>query len=383
MRWKQPAVEEVHAKPNAEAASDDSIEASPEQLKQIRVEDVREIAVDADFETTAKVGFNEDRMTPVFPPYAGRVMEVRADKGDVVRTGQPLLVIESPDVVSAVNDLAEALADADKSKIAVEAADKAAQRARTLNSLEALATKELQSAEAELARAQQDARRAQTAVTAARNHLALFGKSPEEIAQLEKAAPTDIDRKVTISAPIGGTIVDRKVGPGQYIKPDSPDPLYVISDLSTVWVNADVFEKYLSQIHVGAPVEISVAAYPDRKFSARIDKINPTLDPATRTVHVRCLVANANGLLKPEMFASIRIASAVKRNVAAVPSSAILTRGADSFVLVENPPGRFRKRAVKAGKDVQGYTTIEDGLRPGARVASSGVLLLSSAFDER
>jgi membrane fusion protein, heavy metal efflux system len=356
----------------------DVIDPTPEQLAQVHVEPVREQVIDLDFETTGKVGFNEDRLTPVIAPYGGRVLEVLANKGDLVAVGQPLLILESPDLVAAVNDLAEARANEDKAKIALDAAEKAAQRARNLNSLEALATKELQAAESDLARTHEDDRRAVAAVAVVRNRLALFGKSPDEIKNLEQTITEQIDRRIVIRAPLAGTIVDRKVGPGQYIKPDTPDPLYLIGDLSNLWVTADVYETYLPQIQVGAPVEIKVAAYADRIFPARISAINPTVDPTTRTIHVRCRVPNGDRSLKPEMFASIRITGAAKRRVSTVPSTAVLTRGAESFVLAEDSMGHFHKRKVKTVRDTKGYTIVEEGLASGDRVVTSGVLLLSN-----
>lgn len=235
----QPA--ESGAPQPAQPASD-VIETTPEQLREIRVEPVREQNIDLDLETTGNVGFNEDRLTPVFAPYGGRVLEVLANKGDLVQSGQPLLVIESPDLVAAVSDLAAARAESDKAKIALDIADKTAQRARKLNSLEALATKELQSAESDLARAREDLRRTQAAVSVVRSRLSLFGKSEEEIRQLEESVTDQIDRRIIIRAPLAGTIVERKVGPGQYLKPDTPDPLYLISDLSNVWVSADIMK---------------------------------------------------------------------------------------------------------------------------------------------
>ena len=383
-RSKSPAAEKpAESQANAKSQPNDVVAATAEQLKQIRVEPVREQSIDLDLETTGKVGFNEDRMTPVFSPYSGRVVEVLVNKGDVVKAGQPLLVVESPDLISALNDLSEARAEADKAKIALDISDKTEQRARALNAQEALATKELQAAESDLAKARQDYRKAQTSVSVARSRLALFGKSPEEISQLEASTSEQVERRITVRAPIAGTIVERKVGPGQYIKPDMTDPLYLISDLSTVWMNADVYETYLPQIRVGAPAEIVVAAYPARKFPARIAAINPTLDPATRTVHVRCLVPNPDGALKPEMFANIRIGSAVKRTVPTVPSTAVLTRGADSFVLVEVSPAHFRRRAVKGGREILGQTLVEEGLGPTDRVVTSGVLLLNNLLDSK
>ena len=211
--------------PQIPKSSNDVIEATPEQLKQIRVETVRDQFIDLDLETTGKIGFNEDRMTPVFAPYGGRVVEVLANKGDVVKVGQQLLIIEAPDLVATVHDLAEARADADKAKIALDIADKGAERARNLHSLEALATKELQAAESDLARAREDYRRATAAVSVMRNKLSLFGKSVAEIRQFEESVTDQIDRRVEIRAPLAGTIVERKVGPGQYVRPDNTEPL--------------------------------------------------------------------------------------------------------------------------------------------------------------
>jgi cobalt-zinc-cadmium efflux system membrane fusion protein len=369
---------EAEAAAQPSAAPNDVIEPTPEQLAQVQVESVREQLIDVDLQTTGKVGFNEDRLTPVFAPYGGRVLEVLANKGDLVAVGQPLLVIESPDLVAAVNDLAEARANHDKAKIALDSAEKAAQRARNLNSLEALATKELQAAESDLARAREDYRRAGAAVLVVRNRLSLFGKSADEIQRLEEAITDQIDRRIVIRAPLAGTIVDRKVGPGQYVKPDTPDPLYLIGDLSNVWVTADVYENYLPGIRIGAPVEITVPAYGDRTFPARISAINPTVDAATRTIHVRCIVPNTGGLLKPDMFANIRIGSAAKRKLSAVPSTAVLTQGNESFVLAEDSAGRFRKRRVKTVRETGGYTIVEEGLTSSDRVVTAGVLLLSN-----
>ncbi len=380
---RQEARTDTTAAPATAKSSNDVIEATPEQLRQIRVDRVREQDIALDLETTGKVGFNEDRMTPVFAPYSGRVLELLANKGDVVKAGQPLLVIESPDLVSALHDLAEAGSDVDKSKIALDTADKAAARARNLHSLDAIATKELQAAESDLARAREDYRRATSAVLVIRNKLSLFGKSPEEIQKLEESVNDQIDRRIEIRAPLAGTIVDRKVGPGQYVKPDTPDPLYLIGDLSTVWVNADIYETHLAAIRVGAPVTITVAAYPERNFPARISAINPTVDPATRTIRVRCAVPNSDGLLKPEMFANIRIGNTERRKVPAVPSTAVLTQGPDSFVLREESPGRFRRRQVKPGPESNNVVVIQEGLAPNDRVVTSGALLLSNGLGGR
>ncbi|MFN7949344.1 MAG: efflux RND transporter periplasmic adaptor subunit [Blastocatellia bacterium] len=346
------------------------------QLSQLVVEPVGTQTVIEDRNTTGRVSFNEDRQTPVFTPYAGRIIEVLSSRGDSVRAGQPLVVIESPEVIAAFNDLSAARSDADKSRIALEAAQKAAERARRLHEREAIATRDLQQAETDLARVQEEARRADAAVAIAENRLALFGKTASEIQSGTRTSELrSVDRRITIRAPIAGTIVDRRIGPGQYIKPDAPDPMFLIADLSTLWVQADVYESDLAAVKAGAPVLVSVEAYPNRTFPARITFISPTVDPATRTVRVRCQVSNQQHLLKPDMFARIRIAAA-QRDEPVVPASAVVSAGSDSVVFVEASPGHFRERRVSAGTEQKGQVVITSGLQPGERVVTKGALLL-------
>jgi cobalt-zinc-cadmium efflux system membrane fusion protein len=378
----RPAPAEEPRTVKADVVPPGIIEATAEQQKQFRVEAAREDIVDVNLEATGKVGFNEDRVTPILAPFPGRVLEVLGSVGDAVQSGQPLLVIESPDLVAAVNDLFEAHTNLGKAKIAVDIAEKSAERARRLHDQEAISTKDLQAAESDLARAQEDYRRGQSALEVVRNRVILLGKSPAEIASLENSAANQTDRRIMIRAPISGTLVDRKVGLGQYIKPDTTDPLFLISDLSSVWITADVYENDLPHIRVGAPVDIRVAAYPGMDFSARISSINPTVDPATRTIKVRCTVANRGGLLKPEMFARIRVGNATREKVVLIPSQAILTEGEHSFVLVEEAAGQFRRREVKPGPEIGSNTAIRDGIRANERVVTSGVLLLNSEVDK-
>jgi len=379
----------LYAKPNGKVETEskaaaaeeklpaDVVTASDSELKQITVEPVVERAIDIEQETTGKVAFNEDRQTPVFTPYAGRVIEVLANKGALVKQGQPLLVIESPDLVVAANDLSAARADQERAKIALDAAQKIADRSRTLFEKEAVAAKDLQQAEFDLARSKEELRRAQAAVAVAESKLSLFGKSQREIEHLEIQPASNIDRRVVIRAPINGTVVDRKVGAGQYIKSDMPDPLYLISDLSTLWVMADVYESLLPNIHIGSPVEINVASLPGRSFPARVSFINPTVDAATRTVRVRCVVPNAGSTLKPDMFAKIRIGSTVKQSKPVVPTGAVISQNNTTFLFVEEGHGRFRRREVKVGSEIKGMTVIEDGVKPDERVVTHGVLLLN------
>ena len=195
----------------------DVILLNDQQLQQISTDVVKERLVSIDRKATGKIAFNEERLTPVFTPFSGRIVELLANKGDNVTTGQPLATIESPDFVSSQNDLASARSDSAKANIALNTAQVAEQRAERLHDQEALSTKDLQQAEADLARAQDDVRRSLSAVAVAENRLRLFGREPQELER--------VDPRVVMRAPISGTIVDRKIGPGQFVKPDMPDPL--------------------------------------------------------------------------------------------------------------------------------------------------------------
>jgi len=360
-----PAIGVEEVPPNVVFATED-------QLKNLTIEPVaaRDFTVDRD--VTGRVGFNEDRLTPVFPAYSGRVVEALATKGQFVRMGQPLLVIESPDYVEAQNNLAVARGDLDRATVNLKTAQVGAERARRLFTYEAISKKDLQSSEAALALALGELQRSRGALRVAQARLELFGKTAGAVRRLKAGA----DRRITIFSPISGTVVERQVGPGQVVKPDATAPLFQISDLSDLWVHGDVFESDLARIRLGAPAKISVESYPDRVFPARVSFINPTVDPVTRTVHVRCRVSNPRGLLKPEMFARMTIIAAAKQSVPVIPASAVVGSGEISFVLVEEAPGRFRKRKVEIGYEVDGSVMIKSGLKVGERIVTKGAVLL-------
>jgi cobalt-zinc-cadmium efflux system membrane fusion protein len=293
-------------------------------------------------------------------------------KGQSVRQGQPLLVVESPEYVAAQIDLINARADVDKAAVNLSVARANVDRSRRLFAQDAISKKDLQGDEAACALAQAELRRAMAALAVAQSKLMIFGKTPADIASLR----ANVDRTLTITAPIAGTIVDRQVGPGQILKTDSPTPLFQISSLSTLWVHGDVFESDLPNIRSGAPVEISVGGYPKQVFPARVSFISPTVDLATRTVHVRCEVNNPNGLLKPDMFARMKIIAAARKSVPVIPASAIVARGENSFVLIEEAHGRFRKRKVEIGYEVDGSVMVNSGLKVGERIVTKGAVLL-------
>jgi cobalt-zinc-cadmium efflux system membrane fusion protein len=326
---------------------------------------------------TGKIAFNEEFMTPVFSPYAGRVMRVLAKPGDVVKPGSPLLELYTPDLVQAASDLiGNTTSTLAKAKTALTLARRNEERQHQLYLDKAAALKDWQQAQADVQNAESDVRAAEAALLAARDKLRTFGKSEADIAKLEQGR--SIERVTVVTSPIAGTITARKVGPGQYIRQDNTDPLFMIADLSQMWMLANVYESDVPWIKVGQPVEVHVLAYPDEVFKATISYIGAAVDPATHRVDVRAVVDNHTLQLKPEMFATFRIITRTDMQYPALPLSAIVRDGEKASVWVAQPEHQFVRREVKLGLEQDGCVQILSGLQPGEQAAVEGGLLLGT-----
>src|SRR6476659_10543766 len=209
---------------------------SPAEWASLTIHPVTQRAFRAEHVTEGKIAVDEDRSTPVFSPYAGRVTKLLARPGDSVVQGQPLFVIEAADTVQAQNDFIAAMTGLNKARSALDLAQLQHKRAKDLFEGRAVPLKDYQQAEANLIQAQNDLRSTQTALEAAQNKLRILGFSDENIGTLQHKGR--LNPETTVFAPIGGTVVQRKAGPGQYVSTGATDPVYVIGDLSTVWLIA-------------------------------------------------------------------------------------------------------------------------------------------------
>jgi len=325
---------------------------------------------------TGKIAFNEEFLTPVFASYAGRVTRVMAKPGDTVKPGAPLLELYTPELVQAQADLiGNATTTLAKAKNALRLARHTEERQHQLYNEHAAALKEWQQAQADLQNAESDVRAAAAALLAAREKLRAFGKSEPDIARIEQGRTA---RVVTVTAPLAGTMTARKVGPGQFIRQDNTDPLFVIADLAQMWMLANVYESDVPWIKVGQPVEVRVMAYPEEVFKATLTYIGAAVDPTTHRVDVRAVVDNPTQKLKPEMFATFRIITNADRQDLAVPLSAVVRDGDKASVWVAQPEHQFVQREVKLGLEQNGYVQILSGLQAGEQVATAGGLLLGS-----
>ena len=184
---------------------------------------------------------------------------------------------------------------------------------------------------------------------------------------------------VPVLAPISGTVTKRQVGPGQWLSSGAADPVYVISDLSTMWLVAAVREVDAPLIKPGQPVQVTVGALPGQTFDARIATVAAGLDPTTRRMTVRAEVQDPGHLLKPEMFATFRIAVGTGQRAVAVPANALIFRGANASVWVALDGNRFMLRQIDPGIRSGDMIEVLDGLKPGERVVTGGALFVDRA----
>jgi cobalt-zinc-cadmium efflux system membrane fusion protein len=306
-------------------------------------------------ETTGKVVFNEERLVRIAAPATGRVLEVLARPGEVVEPGHRLLVLDSPDLGLAKSDYAKATADAER-------ADHALKLARDLFEVRAVAQKEIREAE-------NDYRKAMAERERAVSRLRTLGVSD---------GPVDATTTVVVTAPRSGVIVERNVSPGQvvaYGQSDTPISLFVIADLGTMWVLADVYEPDVPRVRLGQPVSVTLPCCPGERYEGQVVSIGDAIDKETRTLKVRAVVPNRGRALKGEMFVRVTIATG-NRQALVVPLGAIHREGSAPFVLVEKGKDDYERRPVKVGPESDGVVEILDGVTPAERVVSAGGILL-------
>lgn len=322
------------------------------QLSSLKVETVDEVALPAAEPVNGRIAYDENRTARMSSPVQGRVVALHAEIGDRVRRGEVLMDIDSPDLAAADADWRKAQADETYKKLAFE-------RARRLLENDVIARKDYESAQADYRQAAAETKRA-----------ALRMKNLN--------ATGNENGKFGLKTPIAGVVADKQVNPGLEVRPDLPNPLYVITDIDHLWVIADVPEHSIGNIKPGQAVEIETDAYPNRRFAATVDRVGLALDPGTRRVQVRCTLDNPDRKLKPEMFARVFFLGDGDRKGVQVPDTALIVDGIYSYVFVERQAGVFEKRRVNVVLRGADRSFIDKGVMRGERVVTEGALLLNS-----
>ncbi|MCC6916979.1 efflux RND transporter periplasmic adaptor subunit [Nitrosomonas sp.] len=305
---------------------------------------------------TARLALAENLTARIIPAVAGRILQLHAEIGDQVDTGAPLATMDSPDFGAAMADLHKAEANAVQKQLTYK-------RTQELLAGEAIARRDVENARAEWQIAAAEAERSRLRV----KNLTPSGKVQGE--------------KLVLRAPIAGVIVERQANPGTEIRPDQNVPLFVISNLSHLWVQVDVPERLIGRVHTGNPLLLSLDAFPGESFFATITRIAPQLDPDVRRIQVRAEIDNREGRLRPAMFARAQLIDPQAVNVVRLPAVSVITNGIYPTVFIETTPGQFIRRQIRiAFQDAESVWLEPEngGVQSGEEVVTDGAMLLAS-----
>lgn len=311
---------------------------------------------------SGKILPNENRLAHLSARVPGRIVSVYANLGDRVKSGDRLLLLDSP-------AFGEAQLEYRKTRTAVRVTEKAFERARALLDRGAIGVGEYQRREADSENARADLHEAE-------EKLHLLGMTEREIERLgaEKLPHAEV-AQVFLRAPFFGEVVERNATVGEVVDPNKM--LFAVADLSTVWVRADFPEQQAGRLKTGLNVEVYVSAYPDTVFRGTVSYVGAMVDPATRTVMARSDIPNPDRRLRPEMFAEVTLL-APEKSVLAVPRAAVQQVGSRTVVFVAQGPTRFELREVKMGELSTDYVEVKGGVQEGEKVVTQGSYALKS-----
>ena len=331
-----------------------------DQMSHVQIVQVAPRTLTLSLRLTGAVAYNAFHTTPVITQIGGPVSRILVVPGEHVRQGQPLLEVSSP-------DYSQLLATYLKARDALRVATKNYERAQDLYAHEAISERDLLQAESDQIQAQAD-------LNAAEQAIKILG-----IKNVDDLAKTRItSAQIPLLAPISGEIVERDVSPGQLLTAGTTQA-FVISDMRTVWILANVYQGDLAYVKVGDSVSVATDSYPD-KFHGKISFVSPALDPNTRTLQARIVVDNVGEKLKNNMYCVATVTAGRETNAIAVPDAAVLRDDENQpFVYVESGPGQFSRRSVEIGQSQGGQTQILKGLSDGDKIAGDGSLFLQFA----
>ena len=358
----------AHAQRSAVPATDNSgdafaLDLSDSQLAAVKVEPVEEREFPAEKEAVGGVDFNEDMETQVFTPYQGKIIALFAAVGDDVKKGQTLFTIDSPDLLQAESNLIAAVG-------VMELTTRNLARLRELY-------KSLAVSQHDLEQGISDQQTAEGTLRAARDSVRIFGKSDAEIDRI--VADRLADPTLVVPSPINGRITLRNAAPGLFVQPANPPPPYIVADIDTMWMLANVVETDSPAFRVGQQVKVRLSAFPDRTFDGTITTIGATVDPNTRRVLVRSEIKDPQHELRSGMFGNFVISIGAPVRSPTVPLAGVVREGdGTQTIWVTADRRRFTRRTVKIGAPRDGYRQILEGLMVGELVATEGAVFLSN-----
>jgi len=327
--------------------------------------------------TTAAVGsltVNEEKTDHIGVVFPGIVTQVLVNVGDQVREGQVLARLHAHDLHEAISAYRSALAERERVRRGLDYARTSRDRYDSLYEIKFASRQEAEQAAMGYRNAVADRDKADAMLQAARSHLAdMLQVADDKISESELRADT-----IPIKSPRSGIVMARYVTPGMALNPGAQT--FIVSGLTTLWMNAAVSEENLDGLRIGMPVTLRVRAYPGVTFDGQVVQLGPQLDSATRTLTVRVLVPNRDGRLRPEMYATAEIARGVSRSGLFVPEVSVQSLNGNSVVFVRRPNSEFEARPVKLGAKVDHEVEIVEGLKGGEEVVTDGAFVVKSQF---
>jgi membrane fusion protein, heavy metal efflux system len=334
-----------------------------DQLSHVRLVTVAKATWPTVLHTTGTVDWDNDHTTQAITQISGPITRILVDTGTRVKAGDVLLYVNSPDVSSAISDYR-------KARNRLDLARRTLDRNKDLLDHLAISQRDFEEVQA-------DYNDSATDVQAAQQQLRILGVGRDDLAEAERQN-VPIRPELAMRAPIGGTVVEKLVLPGQVIEAGST-AAFVISDTSTLWVQGHIYEKDLRSVHRGDDVEMRSPSFPVT-FHGTVAYIGDMIDPATRTTPVRIVTRNSERLLKKDLFLDVTIRDKTTREPLVVPVTSVLYDEQNfPFVYVQVDQGRFAQRQVTIGSQQDNQIEIVQGLKEGDQVVSEGSLFLQFA----
>jgi cobalt-zinc-cadmium efflux system membrane fusion protein len=336
------------------------VRADAELVKRLKVAPVEQTEIQEYFRVAGSVQVDEGRVARIGSSVIGRITDAPAALGANVRAGQTLATLDSAELAAAQRNFLKAGLD-------LELVQRAVERAKLLVTADVIGSAELQKRENEQFSAEAELR-------TARGNLLILGMSGQAIERLENTRA--ISPVISITSKLSGTVIERRVTVGQVVQP--ADPLFTVADLSQVWVVSEVPEEQAYGVAVGEPVEVEIPALRDRRLAGRVTFVGNTVNPETRTITVRTVLANEDRSIKPAMLATMAIREPMRRALA-VPSAAVVREGNRDHVFVQVAPGQFRLRVVTLGAESSNrLRPVLAGVNEGESVVVDGAFHLNN-----
>jgi len=328
------------------------------QLSMIQSQVIPQTPIPIADQLSARIAYDEEVTARIGVSFSGRIVALKAAPGDVVKAGQALAVIDSPDFGTAFADLNKARADEKRKQLAVK-------RAKDLVPGEAISTRDWEAVQADYAQAQAETARAEQ--------------------RLKNINPHELNikgQRVTLASPMDGVVTERNASPALEVSPNMAAPLFVVTDPKSLWLTIDLPETLLGLVKLGSDVALLSDAYPDDRFTAKIIQLGQVINPNTRRANVLARIDNSAGKLLPEMFVRASILQNSGQGVK-VPNEGIMIRGIYSYVFVETMPGEFTLRPIKLIKRGIDFSFVGEGLTGDEKVVTKGALLLDAEMLSR